>query len=75
MTECLALDLAKLSPRLARLIEVKAREWGCSPEVAAMRLLDQAASSATQPQQAADGADSHLPPSHFTPAHTLTSEP
>jgi hypothetical protein len=71
MTECLALDLAKLSPRLARLIEVKAREWGCSPEVAAIQLLDQAASSATQPQQAAASerggiaslpAPFHLPP-------------
>lgn len=75
MTECLALDLAQLSPRLARLIEVKAREWDCPPEVAAMRLLDQAASGVTQPQQTTDGTDSHLPSSHFTPAHTLTSKP
>ncbi len=75
MTECLALDLAKLSPRLARLIEVKAREWGCSREVAAMRLLDQAAALATQPQHPADGADPLLPSSHFISAHTLTSKP
>lgn len=75
MIDCLALDLTQRSPRLARLIEVKAREWNCTPEVAAMRLLDQAASDATQPQHPADGADPLLPESHSTPTHTLTLKP
>ena len=70
MTECLALDLAQLSPRLGRLIEVKAREWACSPETAAIRLLDQAAASATRPASTASEADVPRLPS---PQVTLSS--
>lgn len=70
MTECLALDLAQLSPRLGRLIEVKAREWDCSHETAAIRLLDHAAASATRPPSAASEADAPRLPS---PQVTLSS--
>ena len=78
MPECLALDLAQLSPRLVRLIEVKAREWACSPETAAIRLLDQAAASATRQQAATHVADtnaSQLPSSGLCPSNTLTLTP
>lgn len=78
MTECLALDLAQLSPRPGRLIEGKVREWDCSPETAAIRLLDQAAASATRQQAEPPEADAdarQLPSSGPLQAHTLTQTP